>query len=54
MQAVISCYCIVCISQIFVAISTIPVLVAGAAATKPPPPVIYCEVGVSHLYHVCD
>jgi len=27
-----------------------PGLVAGAAPTKPPPPVIYCEVGVSHLH----
>jgi len=26
------------------------VVVAGAAATKLPPPVIYCEVGVSHLH----
>ena len=24
-------------------------LVPGAAATKPPPPVIFCQVGVSHI-----
>ena len=24
--------------------------VPGAAATKPPPPVIFCQVGVSHIY----
>ena len=25
-------------------------VVPGAAATKPPPPVIFCQVGVSHIY----
>jgi len=30
--------------------SSVPQLDPGAAVTKSPPPVIFCQVGVSHIY----